>query len=198
MISGYVCRGVVVYFFLTWYPSYLVDERGFGLLELGIYGMLPPVLALFAGWIGGWFSDHLVRTGYSTGVARKLPIVGALLGASTIAGAALTDNGILVMFFLTLASCAASFASGPVLSLPTDVAPSSSTVASLAALQNFGSQIGGIGGPIMIGLILTAVGGSYTPALLAASGICLVGALIYTFVVKVEPLQVRHPAAETG
>lgn len=197
MILGYVCRGVVVYFFLTWYPSYLVDEQGFGLLEVGLYGTVPPLLALFAGWIGGWFSDHLVRRGHSLGVARKIPIVGALLGATTIAGATTTDDIVLVMLFLTLANCAASFASGPVLALPTDIAPAPSTVASLASLQNFGAQVGGIGGPIMIGLIVQSTG-SYTPALLTAAVLCVVGALIYAFVVKIEPLRTPEEGRTHG
>jgi hypothetical protein len=49
----------------------------------------------------------------------------------------------------------------------------------------------------MIGFVLQA-SGSYTPALLVAAGLCVVGALIYTFVVKVEPLRAPEPAAVRG
>ncbi|GAB5097812.1 MFS transporter [Caballeronia sp. HLA56] len=51
---GFACQGYVIYFFITWYPTYLVKERGFSLLQLGIYGILPGLAGLMGSWLGGW------------------------------------------------------------------------------------------------------------------------------------------------
>ena len=35
MMLGFFCLNFVIYFFLTWFPTYLKDARGFDLLQLG-------------------------------------------------------------------------------------------------------------------------------------------------------------------
>jgi MFS transporter, ACS family, D-galactonate transporter len=190
MMLGYICRAYVVYFFITWYPSYLVDVHHFTLKQLGIVGAIPPFLAIISTWCGGLFSDYLVRRGASLGVARKIPIIGALVLASTIVFAAYAETTAVALAFLTLAMCSSAFAAGSVLALPADVAPTPETVGSIAGLQNFGSQIGGIFSPIVTGVLLAADHGSYRLPLISAAVVCVVGALIYALMVKVEPLPV--------
>jgi ACS family D-galactonate transporter-like MFS transporter len=190
MMLGYVCRAYAVYFFITWYPSYLVDVHHFTLKQLGIVGAIPPFLAILSTWCGGLFSDHLVRRGVSLGVARKIPIIGALALALSIVFAAYAETTAVALSFLTLAMCSSAFAAGSVLSLPADVAPTPDTVGSIAGLQNFGSQIGGIVSPIVTGMLLAADHGSYRLPLISAGLMCLIGALIYAFMVKVEPLPI--------
>jgi ACS family D-galactonate transporter-like MFS transporter len=191
MMLGYICRAYAVYFFITWYPSYLVDVHHFTLKQLGIVGAIPPFLAIISTWCGGLFSDYLVRRGVSLGAARKIPIIGALALASSIVFAAYAESTAVALGFLTLAMCSSAFAAGSVLALPADVAPTPETVGSIAGLQNFGSQIGGIISPIVTGMLLAADHGSYRLPLISAGLICLIGALIYAFMVKVEPLPIR-------
>jgi ACS family glucarate transporter-like MFS transporter len=194
MMLGYICRAYAVYFFITWYPSYLVEVHHFTLKQLGIVGAIPPFLAIISTWCGGLFSDYLVRRGFGLGVARKIPIIGAMALASTIIFAAYAETTAVALAFLTLAMCSSAFAAGSVLSLPADVAPTPENVGSIAGLQNFGSQIGGILSPIVTGLLLAADHGSYRLPLITAGSICLIGALVYAFMVKVEPLPIRRGA----
>jgi ACS family glucarate transporter-like MFS transporter len=190
MMLGYICRAYAVYFFITWYPSYLVEVHHFTLKQLGIVGAIPPFLAIISTWCGGLFSDYLVRRGFGLGVARKIPIIGALALASTIIFAAYAETTAVALAFLTLAMCSSAFAAGSVLALPADVAPTPENVGSIAGLQNFGSQIGGILSPIVTGVLLAADHGSYRLPLITAGLICLIGALVYAFMVKVEKLPV--------
>ncbi|HEV7931124.1 MAG TPA: MFS transporter [Actinomadura sp.] len=83
------------------------------------------------------------------------------------------------------------FAGGSVWSLPADVAPSPRNVASLAGLQNFGSQIGGILSPLAVGFMVSMSGGYVLP-LLVIGAVTVLGAAIYAFMMKVEPLQVSR------
>lgn len=194
MMLGYICRAYAVYFFITWYPSYLVEVHHFTLKQLGIVGAIPPFLAIISTWCGGLFSDYLVRRGFGLGMARKIPIIGAMALASTIIFAAYAETTAVALAFLTLAMCSSAFAAGSVLSLPADVAPTPDNVGSIAGLQNFGSQIGGILSPIVTGVLLAADHGSYRLPLITAGSICLIGALVYAFMVKVEPLPIRGRA----
>ena len=190
MMLGYICRAYAVYFFITWYPSYLVEVHHFSLKQLGIYGAIPPFLAIISTWCGGLFSDALVARGIRLGVARKVPIISALALASAIIFAAYAETAAAALAFLTLAMCSSAFAAGSVLALPADVAPTPETVGSIAALQNFGAQIGGILSPIITGVLLAADHGSYRLPLISAGVICLTGALVYAFMVQVERLPI--------
>jgi ACS family glucarate transporter-like MFS transporter len=194
MMLGYIGRAYAVCFFITWYPSYLVDVHHFTLKQLGIFGAIPPFLAIISTWCGG----HLVRRGVSLGVARKIPIIGAPALASSIVFAAYAETTAIALGFLTLAMCGSAYAAGSVLALPADVAPTPETVGSIAGLQNFGSQIGGIVSPIVTGILLATDHCSYRLPLISAGLICLIGALVYAFMVKVEPLPILAAADSRG
>ena len=54
MMLGFFCLNFMITFFLTWFPSYLVEERGFNLLKLGVFGMIPPLAASSAAGQAAW------------------------------------------------------------------------------------------------------------------------------------------------
>ena len=62
-------------FFLTWFPIYLVKERGMSVLQVGFVSALPALCGFVGGIGGGAFSDWLLRRGRSLTGARKKPIV---------------------------------------------------------------------------------------------------------------------------
>lgn len=193
LVLGYTCRGVIIYFFITWYPDFLVNQQGFDLLQLGLYGAIPGILAIGADWGGGLFSDWLVRRGTPLPLARKIPLVAGMLGASSISLAAFASSPALALGFLSLSYCSAAFATGALLSLPADIAPTPKSVGSLTGVQNFGSQCGGIIGPIFIGFLMGTGDTAYVVPLAVAGALCVVGACVYAFVVKVRPLDEQRP-----
>ncbi|MFL5299753.1 MAG: MFS transporter, partial [Anaeromyxobacteraceae bacterium] len=83
---GQYCITTLTYFFLTWFPVYLVQARGMSILKVGFVATLPALCGFFGGVLGGILSDGLLRRGSSLTVARKTPIVlGMLLSTSMIA-----------------------------------------------------------------------------------------------------------------
>ncbi|XNM54946.1 hypothetical protein ACLK1Z_17930 [Escherichia coli] len=74
----------ITWFFLTWFPIYLVQEKGMSILKLGLVASIGHCVALRAACWGGVFSDYLIKRGLSLTLARKLPIVLGMLLASTI------------------------------------------------------------------------------------------------------------------
>ena len=79
MMIGFFCLNFVIYFFITWFPTYLVKARGFSLAQLGTLGLLPGLASIPCGWIGGFTSDALYRRGWSLTAARKTCLVGGML-----------------------------------------------------------------------------------------------------------------------
>jgi len=95
MMLGFFCLNFVIYFFITWFPSHLVQTRGFSLKSLG---MIPALIAIPGGWLGGYVSDALFRRGWSLTAARNTCMVGGIQNfASNLAGIVITTfTGIIV------------------------------------------------------------------------------------------------------
>ena len=197
---GYVFRSLSGAFFLTWYPSYLLDDRGFSEADFGMVGWIPSLIAIGSTVLGGVVSDRLLAAGHSPNLARKIPIVTGLGISACIGFAPFIDSNLNLMILLTVSSAAHSFAGAAVLSLPAEVASSSDHVGAVAGFQNFGSQVGNLISPIAIGIFLTTSGGSYVGPLVGSAACCLVSAAIYLFWVRIKPVvtapeTVQEPAA---
>lgn len=188
MMLGFFCLNFVIYFFITWFPTYLTDARGFSLLGTGIYGTIPAIVAIFGGWLGGWVSDRIyVRTG-DLNKARKICLVGGMLFSSVIALAVIVPSAAMALFLLSVSYASLTFAAASIWSLPADVSPTEHQVASLGGIQNFASNLAGVGSPFFIGALYDATG-SFVIPLVVVGGIALVGAAAYAIIIKrVEPL----------
>ncbi|WP_369201788.1 MFS transporter [Streptomyces sp. PU-14G] len=189
MVLGFFCLSYVLYFFITWFPSYLVDARGFDLLNLGIFGMLPSLVAIPSQLLGGALQTRLIRAGKSVSFARKLPLVSGLVLSSVIFFAGTVDSAAAALALLAFSQCALTFAASGLWALPSDVAPAPGNVASLAGIQGFASNTAGFVSPLVVGVLLDATGGSYVVPLAVAGGVALLGALIYGLLLgRIAPL----------
>jgi MFS transporter, ACS family, D-galactonate transporter len=194
MMIGFFCLNFVIYFFLTWFPSYLRTARGLNLAELGLYGMLPGLAAVVTAWGAGLLADRAIRNGADVTLVRKTVMVGGMLGGAAILPAALVESLAAALFFLAVSYSSLAIAATGIWSLPADIAPSSRHVASIGGIQNFASNIAGIISPFLFGWLLDMFGGSYTPSFLMAAVMALVGAFSYAFVVgRAEPLPALAP-----
>lgn len=196
LVIGFLCRGFTNYFFVTWYPTFLVDEYGFGLLELATVAAIPLVLGLIATLIGGWFTDELVRRGYSLTFSRKLTILIGVVSTAFIAPAAFTSNVVVALILLSIAQAGSSFSSGALWSLPVDLAPHPGSIGTLGGIQNCALWIGAFVSPLAVGFILSATG-TFVAPLLVAGGTAVFALLAFLFVVgEIAPLPVTPlPAA---
>ncbi|MCP3804847.1 MFS transporter [Allokutzneria sp. A3M-2-11 16] len=188
MSIGIFCVSFVLYFFITWFPSYLVAERGFDLMRLGSLGAVPALLAMPAQWAGGLLQGRLIKRGRSVSFARKVPLVSGLVLSSVIVFAAGAPSATVALGLFTLSYCALGFAASSLWALPADLAPAPGNVASLAGIQGFASNLAGFVSPLLIGLLL-GVGGSYVVPLAVAGAVSLLGALTYLVLMgPVRPL----------
>ncbi|KYF91412.1 MFS transporter [Sorangium cellulosum] len=192
MMLGFFCLNFTNYFFITWFPSYLVQTRGFSLKSLGTLGMVPALMAIPGGWIGGFVSDALYRRGWSLTAARKTCMVGGMLVSSAITLSSFTSSVPLMLIFFGISYSSLAFAGASVWSLPGDVAPTPRHVASIGGIQNFASNLAGIVLTTFTGVMVSLTKGSFTIPLVVAGGFCLLGAFSYLFIVgKIEPLRIE-------
>ena len=198
MMIGLFCLNFAIYFFITWFPSYLLQSRGFSLASLGTWGMLPALLAIPGGWLGGYVSDSLFRRGWSATAARKTCLVLGMLMSSSIALSAFVENVWACLALFALAYASLSFAGANVWTLVGEVAPTPAHVASIGGIQNFAGNLAGIFITTFTGVMLSITKGSFAVPLAVAGALCIVGALSYLFIVgKVEPLPVLRGKAGT-
>ncbi|MGF6472193.1 MFS transporter [Paraburkholderia youngii] len=197
MMLGFFCLNFVIYFFITWFPSYLVETRGFSLKSLGTLGMIPALIAIPGGWLGGFVSDALFRRGWSLTAARKTCMVGGMLLSSVITLSAFTENTYLMLAFFGIAYGSLAFAAASIWSLPGDVAPTPGHVASIGGIQNFASNLAGIVITTFTGVMVAMSKGSFTIPLVVAGGFCFLGAFSYLFIVgRIEPLSLESDSRD--
>ena len=191
MMLGFFCLNFVFYFFTTWFPSYLMEARGFSLKELGTVGMLPGLVAVPAAWLGGWASDSLFRRGWSLTAARKTCLVGGMLMSSVITLSAFVPSNSMALMLFALCYGSIAFTGANIWALPADVAPTPAHVASLGGIQNCASNLAGIAISTFTGVMLMITHGSFLVPLCVAGGFCVLGALTYLFLVgRIEPLPI--------
>ncbi len=189
---GQYALNSTLWFFLTWFPSYLVEYRGIAFQQAGWLASLP-FLGAFCGILcSGVFSDFLVRRGFSLSVARKTPIITGLLLSTSIVGANYARTPHWIIAFMGLAFFGNGLAS-ITWSLISTVAPRR-LIGLTGGVFNFIGNLSSISVPVIIGALVR--GGDFSLALTYISGLALVGALAYILVVgKIERLPDTQGAA---
>lgn len=140
------------YFYLFWLPKYLYDARSFNIKAVGTFAWIPYAAAGVGCLVGGWFSSHLVRRGFSLGVARKLALgLSAAVMPLIILVPHVAVSWAIAIF--SLAYFGQQSWSTLVMVLPTDLMPPR-VVASVAGLVGFGGAMGGIAFGQLVGYLL--------------------------------------------
>lgn len=177
---GQFANTSTMFFFLTWFPTYLVMSKNLPLLKAGIYAVIPYVGALIGVLLGGYWSDAMLRHGSSLSKARKLPIICGLLCSMTIMGANYFDSLNAIITIMAIAFFGQGMAA-IVWSTVGDVAPSHS-VGLAGGVFNFIGNLAGIITPIVIGFIVQATG-SFVGAMIFVGCIAALGVFSFVFIV---------------
>jgi ACS family glucarate transporter-like MFS transporter len=177
---GQYCINTLTYFFLTWFPVYLVQERHMTILKAGFVASVPAIAGFLGGVVGGTISDRLAKAGFSLSMSRKVPIVaGMLLSMSMIA-----CNYIEQDMFVVAVMALAFFGKGVGAlgwAVVADTSPKEAGGLSGALFNTFGN-IAGITTPIVIGYILQGTG-SFAGALVYVGANAAVTIFSYVFIV---------------
>ena len=183
------CINAITFFFISWFPVYLVQARGMTILKAGFVAVLPALFGFVGGNLGGIFSDYLLKKGSSLSVARKVPIVvGMLLSMSMI-----LCNYTSVEWVVVALMALSYFGKGIGAlgwAVNADTAPKEITGLS-GALFNTCGNLSSIVTPIAIGYIIGATG-SFNWALVFVSIHAFMAIVSYVFIVgKIQRFELK-------
>ncbi|TXM96934.1 MFS transporter [Methylobacterium sp. WL122] len=174
------CINVMTYFFLTWFPIYLVKQRGMSVLQAGFTASLPALCGFVGGILGGVISDALLRRTGSLNIARKVPIIAGMVLSMVIIACNYVDSQALVIGLMA----AAFFGKGLGAlgwAVVSDTSPKEAAGLSGALFNMFGNTAG-ITTPIIIGYLVQS-SGSFDTALVFVGINALVAMSAYLLLV---------------
>ncbi|MDC7677218.1 MFS transporter [Asticcacaulis machinosus] len=181
------CINVLTYFFVTWFPIYLVKERGLNIMQAGFAAAAPALCGFIGGLVGGFLSDYLLKKSGNVSASRKTPIFIGMTLALSIIACAYVDQEWLIITLMAVAFFGKGVASLG-WAVVSDVAPREYIGLAGGVFNMFGNTAG-IVTPIVIGYIVAATG-SFDGALIYVGLHCIVTMLAFGLITgKIERLK---------
>lgn len=178
----------VWYFYLFWFPKYMIDDRGMSLLQMAQVAWIVYLAADLGSLLGGWASGRLVRRGFTP--ARSRLCLMALAAVLAPAGASIAGGPSISMTFVFAALVA--FAHLVFLTNLTTLAVDTfprRQVATIFGIIAAGSGLGGMLSTKLIGELASTQ--SYGTVFLAMAVMHPIGWLLAWWAVR----RPRHTAA---
>ncbi|WP_260399762.1 MFS transporter [Peribacillus simplex] len=142
---------------VSWLPMYMVTVRHLDLVSAGMLTVIPTMGATLGTAAGGWL---LVRF---SGREKMYFVMNGLFYTALLFLALFAPNVGMVFTYLTLASIFYGFVFSAVYALPHKLFDKS-VIGSAIGIMSLGSMIGGFIAPIMMGVLISALKGSYDGA----------------------------------
>ena len=177
--------------FVFWIPIYLSEVFGMDVKQIGIYGWVPYVGAMFGAWFGGGLAQWLMTKGWSLNATRKSVIsLGCLIMLPSFL--LMSDPGTPFNAVMLMAVILFGFqtAIGNVQTLPSDLF-GGKPVGTLAGIAGMSAKLGAAALTSLVPW-LTA-GGNYTPAFVIGAALAITAMTsILVLCPKIERLEVSN------
>jgi len=190
--GGLFCGNYFWYFLLTWLPSYMVMERHFSMDRMASMGALAFLAIGLSSTVCGWLSDHWIAAGATPTRVRKTFTVGGLALSTVILPVAIVDSQRTAMILL-FAACIffGLWSSNHWALIQTLAGPRAA--GKWTAVQNGIGNLAGVAAPWLTGWVVARTGHFFW-AFVVATGIVLLGAVFYMFVIgRIEQVEWRRP-----
>ncbi|MDR3531216.1 MAG: MFS transporter [Rhodopila sp.] len=183
------CYVVVMSFFVSWLPTYLLNSRGFSLRNVA-YGATFPYIALFIMvFVAGKLQDVVYQRTGSAYLARvPFAIVGFLLSSSLLIAASLVTDASILIVCLTLSLGALGLVSVSIWSSCANMGGSSA--GALTGWTNMWANLANALGPIFTAFI-TGLTGSWAMGIMVLGITGLLGAVLWLFVHPERPINIE-------
>ena len=180
---GYCCFFFGTNFYLTWYPTYLREHRQLTLQALGIIGSVPLFAGMAGDLVGGSLSDLMFkRTGKARFARSIVAAPGFLLSGIFLIPAAMTESAWTSVLCLATSFFFLEFVIGPAWAVPMDVGGQFS--GTVTGVMNMAGALAASFTPLIFGYYFGK--GSWMIPFFITSGVMLIGALIWTFLIDPE------------
>lgn len=172
----YFCYAYCINIFLTWFPKYLHDARGFDIAMMGLFASMPLLAGVVGDLVGGWASDRLVKRGAGLKIGRRaVAVVGFLIAAVMIPLAAATADPFASIICFCVALFGLELTVGVSWAVTLDIG--GAYAGSVSAVMNTFGNIGAAIAAVVTGYIVSMSG--WFPAFAVLAVLCLVAALLF-------------------
>lgn len=172
----YFCYGWTLWLYLTWMPSYFLNEYKFDLKKSALLTSAVYLPGVLGDYLGGEISDRILhRSGNLLKARRNVVMLGFLASFICMVPVFLTHDLVPIILSLGAALFFAEIVIGPMWSIPMDIAGKFSGTA--AGMMNTGSALAAILSPIAFGYIIDKTGNWQLP-FAGSLGFLLLGALL--------------------
>ncbi len=184
-LSRFVSDGVF-YFFIFWLPSWLADEKGFSLIEIGMFAWIPFLLSDIGSFAGGYTGSRLMKLGFTLNAARKWIIwIGAILVVPVL-GCLFIESPYWAIALISFALFATQFKQASLFTLPIDLF-GKEDAASVWGISGSAGSFGAMLFTPLIGWLVDTI--SYSPVFLIVSFLHILSAiLVMVFIPKIQRL----------
>ncbi|MTT31185.1 MFS transporter [Terrilactibacillus sp. BCM23-1] len=168
----------ILFFFLTWFPSYLVKARGMSIKDMSIISVIPWVFGFIGLAVGGLVSDWVFKKFAGKGIlfSRKIVLVICLFISAVCIGIAGLVTTIPSAVTLVALSVFFLYLTGAIYWAIIQDVVDKHNVGSVGGFMHFLANIAGIIGPTLTGYIVQT-SGTFTIAFLLAGGIAIIASL---------------------
>jgi D-galactonate transporter len=196
------CYNYILFFFLTWFPVYLVDAQGVSLRDMSIVTAIPWIVGA-AGYLGGGFLiDYIFKRTGKQFFSRKVVLVTCLATSALCVGLTSTaTTAISAVVMMTVAVGFLMLAAPAYWTLIQDAAPKE-YVGSAGGLMHGLANISGIVAPTATGFIVAT--SNYSGAFVLAGALGVLGAVIVWIFVRRQKVRgvdipvARAPSSASG
>lgn len=129
---------------LSWLPGYLVKDRGYTVMNSGLYLILPYIAALVGSLTGGYIGDRLGSRG-------AVALGASIITGPAILGLVLSQDVSAVIFWMSIALFVNAAAVNSAIVLLFDLLPAEVLGVAVAIFSGVCGGAGGILGPLIMG-----------------------------------------------
>lgn len=168
----------ILFFFLTWFPSYLVEAHGVSVKDMSIITVIPWVLGFIGLAAGGFVSDYVLKKFANKGVlfSRKVILVSCLFVSAVCIGFAGLVSTTVSAVTLVALSVFFLYLTGAIYWAIIQDVVDQNNVGSVGGFMHFLANTAGIIGPTLTGFLVDT-SGTFTPAFILAGGLAIFASL---------------------
>ena len=183
--GGYCCFYYGTYFFMTWFPTYLVDYRHLSLKTVGVWASLPLLAGMVGDIVGGTLTDKVYRRTGKLKFARRIVAAPAMLASGVcLIPAATAHSAWTAILCLTASLFFLELVISPAWAVPMDVGGEYS--GTVCGVMNMAGSLAASLSPIIFGALVQR--GFWILPFFISAGVLLTGALIWAFLIDAEKL----------
>ena len=185
---AYGCFFYGTYFFLTWFPTYLLEYRHLSLKSLGVVASLPLLVGMVGDVAGGSLTDRVYKKTGKLKFARRIVAAPCMLiSAACLIPAATTRSAVTAILCLTASLFFLEMVIGPAWAVPMDVGGEYS--GTVTGVMNMAGALAGSLSPVIFGFF--AQRGFWIAPFLVTAGMLVTGALVWMFLIDPEKSVVK-------